>query len=327
MSNSFELSSNAPSLVWKDWLWQLRFLESVNDDQLRLHLGFGYYLGAPIETDIWRANRWRTGDTESGERLIEDYCRLVKNIDPIFLLTELDQLAHIISIPLLINGRKLNLTTDVVRMQVEVSNLVNLGVLDGIESILEVGGGYGQLCAGLVNANVCRRYYIVDFPEVLTLVHRWISQVNLKVNIHSHSELDFEPKHLTSDGIHLIPNSLITKLKSPIYVDLMINTNSFFEMSTEQVKNYISSRFIKYNLLYSSNRDRQILNQELQSLTELFTSIGILWPNYNSLTEFQRSSLKKKVYLVHPGEHYEFPCEMDIEELHGIFGTEMPALG
>ena len=327
MSNSCELTSSSPSLVWKDWLWQLSFLKAVHDDQLRLHLGFGYYLGAPIETDIWRVNRWRTGDTESGERLIEDYCKLVKNIDPIFNLTELDKLAQIISIPSLINGRKVNISTDVVRMQVEVSNLVNLGVLDGIESILEVGGGYGQLCVGLINAKVCRRYYIVDFPEVLSLVQRWISQLNLKVSIHSHTELNIDPKDLTLDGIHLISNSLITKLKRPIHVDLMINTNSFFEMSSEQVKDYISSRYIKYNLLYSSNRDRQILNQELKSLTELFSSIGILWPDYNSLSELQRSSLKKKVYLMHPGEHYQFPRGIGFEEIHGIFGKEMPALG
>ncbi len=321
--NQEHLSS--PSQVWKEWLYQLNFLQLIYDEELRLHVGFGYYLGAPIEKDLWRVNRWSMGDIDAGTNLINDYQNLIKDIDPKFHLSELDKNRDIISIPYSVDNKVLYLTTDIIRMQVEVSNLSKLNVLNEIDSILEIGGGYGQLCIGLFNARVCKKYYILDFPDVLNIVERWISSLDLEIDLYNHTGADCIDHKLNLQGIHLIPNTMLTQLTNPFSVDLVINMNSFFEMTEEQVSSYISRKYIDYKLLYSSNRDRQIQNNELNSLTTLFKQYGVLWPNYELLPDNLKANLKKKVYLLHPGKDYPFPI-LDFVNLHGIFGKEMQAL-
>lgn len=325
MGNSGLEFAASPSQIWSDWLWQLSFLQSINDEQLRLHVGFGYYLGAPIENDLWRVNKWNTGDIVSGNKIIDDYKHIINGIDPQFYLTELDKKYKLISIPFLLNEKDLNLSADVVRMQVEVANMYNLGILSGVESILEIGGGYGQLCAGLINSRACNRYYIVDFPEILNVVNRWISTLELGIEIYNYTDINFSDKNLYKSGLHLIPNRLLPMLTSAVNVDLLINTNSFFEMSNNQIHQYLSLKYINFNVLYSSNRDRSILNTELNSLSEIFKDYGQLWPDYNSLNYKKLVSLKKKVHLLYPDKTSSLP-NFNFEKLHGIFGKEMPSM-
>jgi hypothetical protein len=108
--------------------------------------------------------------------------------------------------------------------------------LKKIKYVLEIGGGYGQLCAGLINSRACNRYYIVDFPEILNVVNRWISTLELGIEIYNYTDINFSDKNLYKSGLHLIPNRLLPMLTSAMNVDLLIN-------NLNQNKDYIMRKF------------------------------------------------------------------------------------
>ena len=115
------------------------------------------------------------------------------------------------------------------------------------------------------------------------MVNRWISTLGLGVQIYNYTDSNFSDKDLYKPGLHLMPNNLLPMLDSALDVDLLINMNSFCEMSSDQIHQYLSLKYIDFNVLYSSNRDREIMNTEMNSLTEMFNDYGQLWPDYNSL--------------------------------------------
>ncbi len=77
------MSMRDESSIWSTWLEQLAFLNLLEDKILRMHVGFGFYLGAPIASDIWNANMVREmypGANVIRERIINDQKRLTKSI-------------------------------------------------------------------------------------------------------------------------------------------------------------------------------------------------------------------------------------------------------
>ena len=325
------ISLNKASILWDSWLKQLNFLNRLHDQELRLHVGFGYYLGAPIEADLWRRNRWNHDDYSQGLKLIDDYRRETHGIDRKYFLSELDPSKSQISIPLVCDGRELDLTTDVVRMQVEVSNMARLQLLDGLRSVVEIGAGYGALSANLFKLGIVKRCVIIDLPEVLEISRRWISFV-LKseglghIEFTSYSDQELSEHGLKDiDGFHFVSQINFNKLSKPISTDLVININSFCEMSETQVDNYINGKKISYKYLYSSNRDRQFMNLEIGSLLEIFKKNGLVWPNYSELSRNELSALKKYVYVLTRENHRPYEG-LDFKTLSGIFGREMMAI-
>ena len=135
-----------PSQVWNQWLADLEFLSEMRAESLRLHVGFGYYLGSPIEGDLWAASRWRVDKTDYvATRKIEDFSRLTQAVSQSFWVSEPDPARERFSVAPISNV-DIWINTDTLRTQVDVTNLTRLGLL-GHEplSYVEVGGGTGNL--------------------------------------------------------------------------------------------------------------------------------------------------------------------------------------
>lgn len=315
------------SKVWLEWLGQLEFLKSIPDDVLRLHVGFAYYLCAPIQKDIWRVNQLKAGNIDSANALKIDYEKLIYNVPNRFWLSEPDAIGPLFSISHKVNNIDVLINSDVLRMQADVSNLQRFGLLNNLDTILEVGGGYGHLANAFLEMGVCKRYLIIDFDEILEVANRWTASLKPAYSIHRYQKNGNEmtAERLKMEGLHLIPVSLLSTFPENIIVNLMINMNSFCEMTREQVESYVSAKYINYEILYSNNREKQICNMEMDSVTSVFANYGRMWPNYELLQTTNYEKIKKKVILLSRNPAYQFP-QLNIDDILGITGQEMPSL-
>mgnify|MGYP001158240980 CR=1 FL=1 len=311
MSN---LSLFDPSEVWMEWLRQIEFLNQVDEKYLRSLVGFGYYLGSPIEKDIWRVNR--SQHAKDCDSLVSDYKRIVLD-EPELLLSELDPSRGFFSLLSEINGKDCWINTDVVRMQVDLSNMSRLGLLTAANKVCEIGGGYGQLAVGLLTIRESLSYTIIDFPQILGVVERWAAYLKISSPIRYYRDLESYLKYSSSPGLHLLPNSLMEE-NSKLEFDLCININSFCEMTKSQIEFYMDS--INFRLCYSNNRDRQINNTQLDSLSAIFTDYYDIYPNPKS---YEDSYFKKAVYAL--GD-LTLIKRIPIDAIQGIRGGEMPGL-
>ena len=250
-----------PSKVWEDWLEDLVFLREIPNQRLRRHVGHGYLIAAPIEKDFWSAAAFRR-DLASGESQVQQFDELTVEVPERLWLSEPDPSRAQYSIPVQRGGNTFWLNADTFRTQVDLSNLHHLGLLESSTSFVEVGGGYGRLAhAVLTSSNVSVSYAVIDFPEILEIVHRWISYVEPEIPIYSHAS-GFSLQANDRNGLHLIPNS---NEKARIESEVLINVNSFFEMRSSQVHHYLNSICVGVPLVYSHNRDRQPDNHELDT--------------------------------------------------------------
>lgn len=206
------------SSIWGTWLEQLAFLNLLEDKILRMHVGFGYYLGAPIASDIWNANMVREmhpGANVIQERLINDQLRLTKNIDKKYHWSEPDVSAPYFSV-LDANNKYIN--SDVLRTQADLSNLLNLNLLRQEQemNIMEIGGGYGMLAAAITTLFPRINYTIIDFPSVLKIQERFLKYIGVDMN---------RVRFVSNDDSNNNQKSY----------DLGININSFCEMKESAV--------------------------------------------------------------------------------------------
>lgn len=311
MSNEVQNEQlSKPSKVWHNWLNQLKFLEQVEPKFIRMLVGFGYYLGAPIESDIWRIN------SADKENIINDYLAIVKSNGEI-ILSEPDPNREIFSFDVSVNGQKCWVNTDIVRMQVDATNISNFG-LSNVKTICEIGGGYGQLALGFLNSNSSVSYTIVDFEQISKLVFRWVKYLDPHFNYFIYdNQVDYENNY-KKPGLHLLPNHLLDG-KNKLNFELGININSFCEMTDAQVDKYLKS--IQYQYFYSNNRDRQKNNTELSNLKNILSEkFNIITPEVEAYANFPH---KKKVLVcgaIPP------PKIVHISDIIGITGKEMPAI-
>jgi len=319
-------NGSGASQLWSDWLAQLEFLKYLPDSDLRLHVGFGYYLGAPIERDLWRRNRHAKGDLGNDVvGILTDYEYYSAQVPEILRFSELDPAAKLFSISspdrpdVLVNS-------DVVRMQVEAANMHKLGLFENCRCFLEIGAGYGALCAQLVNSGLVERYIIVDLPDVLAVAKRWLGYLrhNGLLDLPVHTESVTDPQSMASPGIYFIDSSDIKTLgRSALRPDVLFNMNSFCEMTTSAVVEYL--RWIDFGRLYSSNRERQFMNHEIDALSTLLsTHIRKVWPTIKDYAKLQ-GEIKKYVFLGSNDPAWTAP-KIDLTDLNGIVGREMPSL-
>ncbi len=136
------------------------------------------------------------------------------------------------------DGRILNV--DMNDYQERMSLLSLSGVLDrfGDQSprILEIGGGYGALCLGLLTALKPSQYVICDLPESLLFSGLYLKLASRNTVRIATRESSLEPE--TEGEICLLPNSLAEVLMPTQSFDLVINTLSMSEMSPHQVETY-----------------------------------------------------------------------------------------
>lgn len=300
------MSIREESSIWNIWLEQLAFLNSLDDKILRMHVGFGFYLGAPIASDIWNANMVREkvpGSNAIRERIISDQKRLTKNIDKKYHWSEPDVSASNYSI---LDQENRYINSDVLRTQADLSNLINLDLLKPEQelNVLEIGGGYGMLAAAITTLFPNVKYTIIDFPTILKIQERFL-------------------KYIGVDMKRVIFVSNIENNNHNRSYDLGININSFCEMKESSVLSYLQGDIGSFDVFYSSNRERQFQNHDLTTaLSNLFSKFGKLYPTPEDYSP-HKEALKKYVYVLYRNE---FKSEVKVTELHGVFGAEMPNL-
>lgn len=318
-------NSYRPSVTWENWLEQLAFISRLHDHELRLHVGFGYYLGAPIENDIWRANRFKSGEVDAATQPRKDYVRLVSSLPEHMKFTEPDPCREIISVTESeMSTRYIN--ADILRMQADASNMWRLGLLSSAKRIVEIGAGYGMMAANLIRAGITRQYLIIDLPEILEISARWlgylwkVGELPVPVYTQFHSDDMIGGK----DGVFLLPSDNFSQSFERLECDILINLNSFCEMPSDVVQNYIKGA-IKFSKLYSANSEKQFMNDEIGRLSDIFSqNIKCLWPkpeDYRMIDE----SIKKYVY-VGSNEMWSPPKDMLISNLHGVVGPKRPSI-
>jgi putative sugar O-methyltransferase len=109
-------------------------------------------------------------------------------------------------------------------------------VLNKINSVLEIGAGFGRTCHSIIrNFSRIDSYTIVDIPACLKLTDRYLSSVLTKKE---HSKIIF------------ISNEQFNSLNN---FDLALNIDSFQEMEQNVINNYLSIIDNKCNYFFTNN--------------------------------------------------------------------------
>jgi hypothetical protein len=194
--------------------------------------------------------------------------------------------------PMGVNYRGKTINYDICRYQSCIANLYSTGVLKSLGSskkrnlVLEIGGGYGGLAHHLGNILIGNSTYIVmDLPEMLLFSGGFLIVNNPKKRIYIYDKKTLTSEFLTS-GIYkydyvLLPNYILKKLYRLKEINLMLNMQSFQEMTKEQVEEYL--KFGKSKLsgyMYSDNIDKHPANKELgqETITTLASKYFDLFP-------------------------------------------------
>ena len=181
---------------------------------------------------------------------------------------------------------------DICRYQSCISNLYSMGILESLlESdnrnlIVEIGGGYGGLAHQLGNILAPNStYIIVDLPEILLFSGGYLIVNNPEKNIYIYEKDTFTPEFLTGEIYNydyvLLPNYVLEELYAVTDINLIVNMQSFQEMSEKQVTEYVRfacSRLSGY--LYSDNIDVHPFNGDLapETVTTLLARDFRLFP-------------------------------------------------
>jgi len=276
-----------PSKIWSQWLSMLSFVTELSEDSLekiRLHTGFGFFLGSNWSTCYYEKNEIEIGLKNSGDsKYINDYIQLTKGIPEKFHCSEIDKNRELISIQY--NGKYIN--EDVLRFQSTISNLSNLKERK-IKRYLEIGAGYGGLCNQFSKIFRPEQSIVIDHPEVLfwSAVYTFVNNPTASIEI-----VTSEDTIISESDFVFVPAFLTDVLKDE-KVDLLVNENSFCEMMEEQVEYYLKT--LSYGLLYSNNRNRQFMNFEIANLNDILLS---------SFNTTPSSSFYKTIYNAHTSEH------------------------
>ncbi len=128
---------------------------------------------------------------------------------------------------------------------------------DSIETIMEIGGGFGGLCEKLISSKefAIKTYILIDLPENLSLSYYYLSNSGLKVKV-AVKEKDLDSINITETEkvVILLAPWLLPKLSRK--VDLFINTMSFQHMTLDNLKYYLSEiDRLKVRKLYLVNRE------------------------------------------------------------------------
>jgi hypothetical protein len=194
--------------------------------------------------------------------------------------------------PLGMNYRGRIINQDICRYQSCISNLYSMGILELLSKgdkknlILEIGAGYGGLAHQLGNilAQNCT-CIILDLPEMLLFSGGYLIVNNPEKNIYIYEKSTFTTKFLTRElykyDYVLLPNYVLKDLYALPEINLMINMQSFQEMTREQIDEYTEFGYTKLSgYLYSDNIDRHPFNNDLapDTVTALLAKRFRLFP-------------------------------------------------
>lgn len=111
---------------------------------------------------------------------------------------------------------------------------------DKIDHVVEIGAGFGRTAQAIIKlvGNI-KKYTIVDIPEVMSLSFYYLREVLTKEEF---AKLDFVDAMTFSSRNYEFPP-----------VDLVINIDSFQEMTQETVRDYFKRIISKSKFFYSKN--------------------------------------------------------------------------
>ncbi len=137
--------------------------------------------------------------------------------------------------------------------------------------VWEVGGGWGGLGYQFKTLFPDTTYVITDFPELFLFSAVYLQTAFPEARLHIAGEM---PADECLDGWQeadfvFLPNDR-PELIEAVSPDLTMNTVSFQEMTTKQVRDYVEQAArIGCPFLYSYNRDRSIYNHELTNVRHI----------------------------------------------------------
>jgi len=277
-----------PSNFWKPWANAWQYLLDLSPENLRnIRYHTGLFSGGIPGHGLW-------GDGKSDDYTYEEakqigYTEAINGLPEKYWLGEPETARAYGPLGKQYLGR--TVSPIIVRSQRCVFNLYSMGVMQQLEqsaerqTIMEVGAGYGGFAHALGKILKGKiTYLIVDLPEMLFVSGVYLTLTNLGQSIYVYDKDSFTPEFV-AHGMHnydfvLVPNFALSKLHPIDEIALMVNMESFQEMTDPQVEEYLSfcaSRITGF--LYSYNTETFYLNQELASLSALFTKYFDLYPD------------------------------------------------
>ncbi|PIQ84379.1 MAG: hypothetical protein COV75_02375 [Candidatus Omnitrophica bacterium CG11_big_fil_rev_8_21_14_0_20_63_9] len=128
---------------------------------------------------------------------------------------------------------------------------------NGTLTFLEIGGGYGALALYLKRLFPSARYLIVDLPESLFFSATYLGLVDPQAEQTIYTGADSHTLRTNAPGYTFIPNYVFEDVVTAgMPVDLALNTLSFHEMSSAQVRQYakgIKALLGREGVLYEQN--------------------------------------------------------------------------
>ena len=172
----------------------------------------------------------------------------------------------------------------------------------------EIGSGFGGLADTLLNQFSNSKVILIDLPEVMIFAYTFLQvwRSDLKIVFQTSGVLD------ESADVVLIPYEEKESISIPSgYINCLVNTVSFQEMTTKQVEDYLDwSSKLKIPYLYSLNRDVSNYNVEISSVSQILGSryaiklLQILDTEYTSaLKNTKKVKLHKPKVVSNPYKH------------------------
>jgi hypothetical protein len=284
-------------------------LSPGNLRNLRLHTGI-------IDGDLWRFRFPYPQLNPDREAKLMGYEALVHGLPEEMHIGEPRSEGMSAPVGVEWHGRIIN--WNIARFQRCVADLYHAGLIGQLllsdsPLIVEIGGGYGGLALQLTRMIPKATYITIDLPEML-----FFSGVYLAAhNPHKPIILaDDQPRKSLEPGpIVLVPNYALHTL-SALKPSLVINMESFPEMTAENVREYLSffARTLT-GLLYTNNVDSHPQNPALGSLSDLLENDYAIYPDRKYYENFWQRwggaswDMKHRTYLCAPKQGASFPQE------------------
>lgn len=135
------------------------------------------------------------------------------------------------------------ISQDLANSVLEFKSIMNSGVdKDNIQTVMELGAGYGRTAFVFLSLMPAIRYIIVDIPPALYIAQRYLSNQFPKKKIfkfrvfNNYAEINKELDN--SDIAFFLPNQL--ELLPEKSTDIFINISSLHEMRPDQIEYYFS---------------------------------------------------------------------------------------
>ncbi len=123
-------------------------------------------------------------------------------------------------------------------------------------SVLELGGGFGNMAYYLMQESNNVTYFDFDLPENFALTAFYLLSSFPKKKIALYGEVDLENDNINNYDLILMPNFEIDKV-STNSIDLVFNSYSLAEMPPNTIKNYINIiNRISNNYIYHLNHTK-----------------------------------------------------------------------